>query len=132
MKRITIALTVMALTAVACGGGSGTGSGTDETTTTTPAAAGDAARGTEIYNGTCIACHGAGGVGIPGLGKPLTTSDFAVGLTDAELLAFLKVGRPSDDPLNTTGILMPPRGGNPSLTDADLLDVIAYVRSING
>jgi cytochrome c5 len=86
--------------------------------------------GEEIYNGTCVVCHGAGGVGIAGLGKSLIESDFADGLTDDEFLAFLDVGRPSDDPLNTTGIAMPPRGGNAGLTDDDLLAVIAYVRSL--
>jgi len=25
---------------------------------------------------------------------------------------------------------MPPRGGNPALTDEDLLDIVAYVRSM--
>jgi mono/diheme cytochrome c family protein len=93
---------------------------------------GDPARGSIVFNGTCVACHGPGGVGVAGLGKPLTTSTFAAGLTDAELLAFLDTGRSADDPLNTTGIVMPPRGGNPALTDADLMDVIAFVRTING
>lgn len=88
------------------------------------------ARGEEIFNATCIACHGAGGVGVEGLGKPLTTSTFADGLSDDELVAFLVVGRLDTDPLNTTGIAMPPRGGNPSLTDADLADVVTYLRTL--
>lgn len=96
--------------------------------TTIPSAA--ALAGEEIFNGTCIACHGSGGVGVEGLGKPLPTSAFVAGLTDEELLAFLIVGRPVDDPLNTTGIAMPARGGNTSLTDADLEAVVAYLRSI--
>lgn len=128
MRRGTIVLTaLLALAASACGGGSGG----EDTTTTTAAATGDAAAGMETYNGTCIACHGPGGSGIEGLGKPLTTSTFVAGLTDAELLEFLIVGRPSDDPLNTTGVAMPPRGGNPSLTEAHLIDVIAYLRTIS-
>lgn len=111
----------------ACGG-----SPSSETSTTVLPGSGDPVRGLIVFNGTCVACHGPGGIGVAGLGKPLTTSTFAAGLTDAELLAFLDVGRPADDPLNTTGIVMPPRGGNPALTDADLMDVIAFVRTING
>ena len=66
-----------------------------------------------------------------GLGKPFTTSDFVTSKSDAELLAFIKVGRPVGDPDNTTGIDMPPKGGNPALTDAQLMDVIAYIRTLH-
>lgn len=89
-----------------------------------------AARGEEIFNSTCIACHGIGGVGVEGLGKALTTSTFVAELTDDELVEFLIVGRADTDPLNTTGMPMPARGGNASLTDADLRDVVAYLRTI--
>ena len=44
-------------------------------------------------------------------------------------LAFLKVGRMPFDPMNTTGIQMPPKGGNPLLSDQDLLDAIALLRT---
>jgi disulfide bond formation protein DsbB len=33
--------------------------------------------------------------------------------------------------LNTTGVAMPARGGTPPLTDSELVDVLAYLRSIN-
>ncbi len=99
-------------------------------TTTSAGQLTGAARGEEIFNATCIACHGVGGVGVEGLGKPLTTSTFVAGLTDEELLAFLVVGRTEDDPLNTTGNAMPPRGGNPALTDGDLMAVVAYLRTL--
>lgn len=98
--------------------------------TTTTVAGGVVALGQEIFNGTCIACHGVGGVGVEGLGKPLTTSEFVAGLTDDELLEFLIVGRSDTDPANTTGIEMPPRGGNASLTDDDLRAVVAYLRTL--
>lgn len=97
---------------------------------TTPLIAGDVAAGETIFNDRCSVCHGPGGEGITGLGPSLTTSEFAAGLTDAELLAFLQAGRPSDDPLNTTGIAMPARGGTPALSDQELIDVIAYLRTI--
>jgi hypothetical protein len=33
------------------------------------------------------------------------------------------------DPLNTTGIQMPPKGGNPLLEDQDLRDIVALIRT---
>lgn len=47
------------------------------------------------------------------------------------MVAFLKVGRDPSDPLNTTGVAMPPKGGNPALSDQDLLDIVAFVRTIH-
>lgn len=92
--------------------------------------AGYIAHGTTIFNSTCIACHGAGGVGIAGNGKALKGNEFVQSLNDDGLLAFLKKGRDPSDPKNTTGVGMPPKGGNPALSDDDLLDVISYVRTL--
>lgn len=96
--------------------------------TGTVASAGNAERGKANFS-VCSACHGPNGEGVTGLGKPLTTSEFVAGLSDAELVEFFKVGRGVDDPLNTSGIAMPPKGGNPALDDADLLDMVAYIRT---
>ncbi|MFZ2358198.1 MAG: cytochrome c, partial [Anaerolineae bacterium] len=90
---------------------------------------GDPAKGKEAFV-TCAGCHGPDGKGITGLGKDMTSSEWIKSQTDEQLLAFLKVGRPASDPLNTTGVDMPPKGGNPALTDAQLLDIIAYIHSI--
>ena len=49
---------------------------------------------------------------------------------DDALLAFIKQGRSPSDPKNTTGIQMPPKGGNPAMSDDDILDVIAYLRTM--
>lgn len=91
-----------------------------------------AAAGRTIFLSTCARCHGPKASGIRGLGKPLVGSLFLDGLTDAQFLAFLQVGRPVTDPLNTTGVTMPARGGKAALTDDDLIAVIAYIRSLNG
>jgi len=40
-------------------------------------------------------------------------------------LTFIKEGRAETDPENITGYEMPARGGNPNLSDADLLNIIA-------
>jgi len=83
-----------------------------------------------LFVATCSACHGPDGKGIEGLGKDFTASEFVAQSSDAELVEFIKVGRAADDPLNTTGIVMPPKGGNPTLTDSDLLAIVTYIRSI--
>ena len=92
---------------------------------------GDTASGQQLFVTNCGACHGPAAEGLPGLGKPLTTSEFVSGLSDEDLLTFIKAGRLPDDPLNTTGVAMPPKGGNPALTDEQLQDIIAYIRSIH-
>jgi disulfide bond formation protein DsbB len=46
------------------------------------------------------------------------------------LILFVTKGRDPSDPLSTTGVQMPPRGGNPALTDQDLADIVAYVRTL--
>jgi disulfide bond formation protein DsbB len=96
-----------------------------------PANGDNPANGEQLFVSYCGACHGPSGEGITGLGKPLTSSDFVAGLSDAELLAFIKTGRPVDDPLNTSGVAMPPKGGNPALTDEQLQAIIAHLRSIH-
>lgn len=94
--------------------------------------AGYIASGTKLFNTTCIACHGKEGVGMKGSGKTLVQNEFVKGLDDDSLLAFIKKGRDPGDPKNTTGVAMPPKGGNPALSDDDLLDIISYLRTLRG
>ncbi len=88
------------------------------------------ASGAKLYAGSCIACHGPGGVGIKGNGKALAKSAFIADQDDDALLAFIARGRDPSDPKNTTGVGMPAKGGNPALSEDDLLDIIAYLRSL--
>ncbi len=87
--------------------------------------------GHKQYVAYCSSCHGLNGEGMEGLGKPLISSTFAVTKTDKELMNFIKTGRPMWDPENTTGIDMPPKGGNPALTDEEITQIIAYIREID-
>lgn len=128
-KRLMVLVAVLALALAACGGSSD--GGDTATTSSAPLASGDAVAGADIYKGTCAACHGADLNGIDGLGKPLAPSTFVVDHTEAELSAFIAVGRPTSDPENTQGVDMPPKGGNPSLDARDLLDVSAYLKAQN-
>jgi disulfide bond formation protein DsbB len=89
-------------------------------------------KGSNSFQSICSACHGFNARGIPGLGKTLIGSEFINSQTDADLVQFIIVGRAVTDPLNTTGVAMPARGGNPSLTDEDLLNIVYYIRSLNG
>lgn len=89
------------------------------------------AAGGQIYSSLCFACHGSDARGISGLGKTLIGTEFINGQTDEQLVAFLVVGRSATDPLNTSGQVMPARGGNPMLSDNDLLNVVAYIRDLN-
>jgi disulfide bond formation protein DsbB len=127
-RRLLLALMLMlSLALAACGGG-----GDDEPAATEPPpeAAGDAANGKELFAKTCAACHGPNGEGVQGLGKPFAGSEFLQDTSDGDLLAFLKKGRPPGDAANTTGVDMPPKGGNPALTDDDLRDIIAFMRTL--
>lgn len=90
----------------------------------------EASKGRELYTATCALCHGAEGEGKARLGKSLQASPFVASLSDEELVEFLEQGRPASDPANERGIDMPPKGGNPSLTDEDLMEIVAYLRSL--
>lgn len=123
MNRPVVVMLVALLASVAlaaCGGGGA------------PAEPfGDPAAGQQAYTSTCVACHGQDAKGVTGLGKDLTTSTFLADQTDEEMLAFLLVGRQASDPLNTTGVDMPPKGGNPALSEDDLKNIVAYLRTLN-
>lgn len=87
--------------------------------------------GEGVFHTVCMACHGFNGEGIQGLGKPLVGSEFVNGLSDDELAQFIIVGREATHPLNTTGVAMPARGGNPGLSDQNIHDTVAFIRSMN-
>lgn len=92
---------------------------------------GDAANGGKIFATACVACHGPEGKGVTGLGKDLTTSEWVGQQTDEQLVEFIKKGRDAGDALNTTGVAMPPKGGNPAMSEQEVADIVAFVRSIH-
>ena len=112
-----LGLSTLAL-ALACGGAGGGGGGAT-------------AGGERLYGANCALCHGQGGVGKPALGKDLRGNEFMAGMSDAEAVEFLKEGRRAGHPLNEKGVDMPPKGGNPGLSDEDLLAIVAYLRSLS-
>ena len=137
MKRRILAISLMliaALALAACGGGKdepAPEAAAGQASAAEPMASGDAESGQKFYMMSCSSCHGPAGEGVQGLGKDMTTSEFIADLSDAELVEFIKIGRDANHPDNTTGVAMLPKGGNPSLTDEQLNDIVAYVRSIH-
>ncbi|HXF62012.1 MAG TPA: disulfide oxidoreductase [Caldilineaceae bacterium] len=85
--------------------------------------------GRQLYLASCAVCHGEDAQGMPGLGKSLVDSDVIHG-NDADALALIRAGVAPDDPRNTTGVIMPPSGGRPDLSDQQLLAIINHVRSL--
>jgi disulfide bond formation protein DsbB len=99
------------------------------TTTTTEADPDAIAQGQQLYIVTCAPCHGADARGTPNLGPSLVESLIVQGQTPAEALAFIRAGHPAEDPNNKSGIPMPPSGGNPNLTDDNILAIITYLHA---
>lgn len=132
MKRTKwlLFLAALALVAASCGY-SDTSS---DTTATTAASGGEdvggAANGQELFKTTCAACHGQNAEGIDGLGTDMHDNAFVQAQSNADLIVFLAVGRSTTDPDNTTGVDMPAKGGNSSLTDQDLSDIVDYLRTL--
>ncbi len=92
---------------------------------------GDAAAGKTKYASTCVSCHGPDAKGIPGLGKDMTISTYIKSTGDDDLVAFIAKGRPASDKANTTGVDMPPKGGNPAFAEKDLYDIVAFMRTLS-
>ena len=68
--------------------------------------------------------------GVSGLGTSLRDNTFIQDQTDDGLVAFIKEGRANDAPDNESGVAMPPYGGNTRLTDEDLSDIVAFLRTL--
>lgn len=133
-RPVFVLLSIVLLLALAACGGKKEAAPASEPPAAEAAAApvGDAAAGEKVYQSTCVACHGPDAKGIEGLGKSLHPSDseFISTKTDPELVEYITVGRTPDDPLNTTGVGMPAKGGNPALSEEDMYNVVAFIRGL--
>lgn len=80
-------------------------------------------RGEEVYNQTCVACHGSDGTGAmpgtPDFGAP----DGVLSKPDAVLMDHILNGFQAPD----SPMAMPAKGGNPNLTEDDVRAVLAYL-----
>lgn len=91
---------------------------------------GNAAKGKQMFAATCTACHGPEAKGLPNLGRNLHANEFTNALSDDDLAKFIKTGRPANDPKNTAKVDMPPKGGNPAMTDSDIDNIVAFLRTL--
>jgi mono/diheme cytochrome c family protein len=123
MKRTLFITTVLFLMLVAglaaCRGGA------PEEASPAPIDAGDTAAGEKVYARACVTCHGSKGEGVPGMSKDMTQSELIAGKTNQELVEFIKLGGAPGEAL-----VMLPKAGNPALSDANLYDVVAYLRTL--
>lgn len=122
-SAVLIVGAAIAVVAAACSSGSSSETAPESTD---PAVV----HGRQIVTESCAACHGTDFHGVSGLGPSFFDNSFIQSESDADLIAFIEEGREKDDPDNSTGIAMPPYGGNPRLTDADLADVVAFLRTL--
>ena len=80
--------------------------------------------GEEIYAQTCVACHGADGTGaLPGVPN-FSRVDGPLGKSNEILQQNILLGYQSPG----SPMAMPPKGGNPALTGADIALVLRYLR----
>ena len=86
-------------------------------TSESPSPIGDTVSGQALYAKRCAPCHGPEGLG--GVGLALKPNEFIQGLKNAEMIEFLKVGRPGTAMASFKG----------RLTDAELADIVTFLRT---
>lgn len=89
---------------------------------------GDAAKGKDVYDGTCVFCHGENGKGeIPGTPN-FTKAGGVLSQDDAILISHITDGFESPG----AAMPMPAKGGNTDLSDEDIENVLAYLHKAFG
>ncbi len=132
IKQLLIVLFILVFI-IACGSREEKGTQSSQKTTTMvqkPKFKRDPITGRKMYMQYCSACHGPDAKGLKGLGRDLVHSEFIKKNSDEQLLQYVIKGRAVDDPLNITGIAMPPKAGNPALKDQEIIYIISYLRTI--
>lgn len=90
--------------------------------------AADLAAGQRVYNETCTVCHGPSGKGAVAGTPDFRRPDGVLSQPDSVLLDRILHGyRSAGSPMS-----MPPKGGNPGLTEQDLENVLAYLHQTFG
>jgi disulfide bond formation protein DsbB len=89
---------------------------------------GNPTNGAALYAANCTSCHGANLEG--GIGAVLNPIDKLTGvpnsLDPAFLISIITNGR-TPQPGDPKQVMMPAKGGNPSLTDQDVKDLAAFI-----
>lgn len=76
-----------------------------------------AANGKAVYDAACAACHNTGAAGAPKLGDKAAWAPRLADMAAANAASLKGKG------------VMPPKGGNASLSDADVIAAVAYIAS---
>ena len=118
---------IVVVTAVAYFALSGTSPKRTQSRVLDPAAV---AHGQQLFVRSCAVCHGQSAQGMPHQGMDLRSSKLIAQRDDSEVVDFIRAGRLPNDPKSVTGLYMPPRGGNMSLGDEHLANIVAYLRSV--
>lgn len=82
-------------------------------------------KGERLYVQSCVICHADDGTGaMPGVPNLIENRAWSI-VPEKELLDRLKQG------IQTPGatMAMPPKGGNPKLSDKELMEIITYMRA---
>jgi disulfide bond formation protein DsbB/mono/diheme cytochrome c family protein len=87
--------------------------------------------GADLYRDACSGCHGPAGEGVARLGTPLVDTEWTDSATTDEWITLVREGIPADHPDNETGVAMPPSGGRPDLSDAELTSILHYLHSLS-
>jgi cytochrome c5 len=89
------------------------------------AAVAEEERGKEVYEETCIACHGEDGSGaLPGITPDLTPANGPLSQEEEVLVKHIIEGFESPG----SQMAMPPKGGNDELTEEDVRNVLRYMQ----
>ncbi|HLQ25684.1 MAG TPA: c-type cytochrome [Acidiferrobacterales bacterium] len=80
------------------------------------------AKGQQVYNNVCAACHATGVGGAP---KIEDKTDWAPRIKQGDKVLF----EHAKNGFTGKKGVMPPKGGNPNIGDADLKNAIAYMKS---
>ncbi len=86
------------------------------------------ANGKKIYETRCLVCHQADGGGVPNMNAPLDGASNVVGIDIARLVKIIRNGyneRVALDGYYYSNAMT----ANPDLKDADIADVLSYIRN---
>ena len=88
----------------------------------------DIAKGKKIYATRCLVCHQADGGGVPNMNAPLDGASNVVGNNIARLVSIIKKGY--NEKIALDGFYYSnSMTANPDLTDADIANVLSYIRT---